>query len=36
MAARKWTAKELKLLGQRPDRELSDRFHRSLQAIVTK
>jgi hypothetical protein len=36
MAARKWTAKELKLLGQRPDRELAQRFQRSLQAIVTK
>jgi hypothetical protein len=36
MAARKWTQKELRLLGKRPNRELVPLFGRSLQAIVTK
>src|SRR5262245_14740221 len=33
---RKWSAKELRLLRKRPDRELAKRFGRSLQAIATK
>ena len=36
MAALKWTVKELRLLGKRPDRELSRQFGRSVQAICIK
>lgn len=36
MAARKWTQKELRLIGRRSDQELVQKFGRSLQAIVTK
>jgi hypothetical protein len=33
MAAGKWTAGELRLLGKRPDAELAHRLHRTVQAI---